>query len=50
MNSADPRAAAEAFSHIGWIKPATLFERYLAEQAAGTRSCWVAHLGAVLAG
>ena len=50
MNSADPMAAAEAFGRIGWIKPATLFERYLVEQAAGTRSCWVAHLGAVFAG
>lgn len=50
MNSADPQAAAEAFSRVGWTKPATLFERYLVEQAAGTRSCWVAHLGAVFAG
>jgi GNAT superfamily N-acetyltransferase len=50
MNSTDPQAAAEAFSRIGWTKPATLFERYLVEQAAGTRSCWVAHVGAVFAG
>jgi ribosomal protein S18 acetylase RimI-like enzyme len=33
---------AEAFARIGWQKPASLFERYLAEQAAGTRSCFVA--------
>jgi hypothetical protein len=38
MNSADPQVAAEAFSRIGWFKPATLFECYLVEQAAGTRS------------
>ncbi|MBV8113460.1 MAG: GNAT family N-acetyltransferase [Silvibacterium sp.] len=50
MSSADLPAAAAAFSSIGWIKPVTLFERYLAEQAAGTRSCWVAHLEAVFAG
>jgi len=50
MNSADPQAAAEAFRRIGWTKPAELFERYLVEQAAGTRSCWVAHFGAVFAG
>ena len=50
MTDADPHAAAEAFSRIGWAKPATLFERYLVEQATGSRSCWVAHLGAVFAG
>jgi len=50
MNDVDPQALAEEFSRIGWIKPVTLFERYLAEQAAGTRSCWLAHLGAALTG
>jgi GNAT superfamily N-acetyltransferase len=50
MNCADPQVAAEAFSRIGWIKPCTLFDRYLLEQAAETRSCWVAHLGTAFAG
>ena len=50
LNSADLQAAAEAFSRIDWIKPVALFERFLAEQSAGTRSCRVAHLGAVFAG
>lgn len=50
MTSADPQTAAEAFSQIGWAKPAALFERYLVEQASGTRSCWVAHSGSLFAG
>lgn len=50
MTSADPQTAEEAFSRIGWAKPAALFERYLVEQATGTRLCWVAHSGAVFAG
>ena len=50
MRNGDPQAIAEAFRRIGWIKPAALFERYLAEQASGTRSCWVAHLGDDFAG
>ena len=50
LNNADLQAAAEAFGRVGWIKPVTLFERYLAEQSAGTRSCCVAHLGTVFAG
>jgi GNAT superfamily N-acetyltransferase len=50
MNGADPQVAAEAFGRVGFVKPATLFERYLLEQAAGTRSCWVADLGSVFTG
>lgn len=50
LTDADPQTAAEAFSQIGWAKPAALFERYLVEQGTGTRSCWVAHSGAVFAG
>jgi GNAT superfamily N-acetyltransferase len=50
MTGDDPQAAAEAFSRIGWAKPATLFERYLIEQATGTRSCWMAHSGSAFAG
>jgi ribosomal protein S18 acetylase RimI-like enzyme len=40
LRPTDPPAMAEAFACIG--KPASLFERYLAEQAAGMRSCFVA--------
>jgi len=50
MSNADPQTIAEAFSRIGWAKPVTLFERYLVEQVAGTRSCWVAHLGVAFTG
>jgi GNAT superfamily N-acetyltransferase len=49
MNGSDPQVAAEAFSRVGFAKPATLFEGYVFEQAAGTRSCWVAELGSVFA-
>jgi GNAT superfamily N-acetyltransferase len=48
MSETEPQAIADAFSCIG--KNAALFERYLAEQATGTRSCWVAHLGTAFAG
>jgi GNAT superfamily N-acetyltransferase len=48
MSQTEPQAIAEAFSCIG--KSSALFERYLVEQAAGTRSCWLAYLRDVLAG
>jgi GNAT superfamily N-acetyltransferase len=38
----DPEMIAAAFSDIGWNKPTSIFERYLAEQASGTRTCSVA--------
>ena len=50
LKDSDPYVMAAALSSIGWDKPATLFQRYLAEQAAGTRSCWVANLNEALAG
>jgi GNAT superfamily N-acetyltransferase len=50
MVNADSQAIAEAFRRIGWIKPATLFELYLSEQASGIRSCWVAHFTDSFAG
>lgn len=39
-----------AFSDIGWNKPASLFEKYLKEQTAGTKWVWVAFEGAQFAG
>jgi GNAT superfamily N-acetyltransferase len=50
LDDTDPQVMAEAFSSIGWIKPVALFQRYLAEQASGTRSCWVANLTNAFAG
>ncbi len=50
LDGTDPDVMARAFSCIGWIKPASLFRRYLTEQATGTRSCWVANLNNAFAG
>ena len=33
---------ANAFSQIGWNKPASLFQKYLNEQQASERFVWVA--------
>lgn len=38
----DPEIISEAFKDIGWGKPVTQYQRYLKEQAAGTRTCFVA--------
>jgi GNAT superfamily N-acetyltransferase len=46
----DPGAISAAFQSIGWIKPATQFQRYLAEQAAGSRICLVATVALQFAG
>lgn len=50
VNENDPRSIEEAFRRMGWVKPVALFERYRAEQAAGTRVCLVAHFNDVFAG
>ena len=50
LNDTDPPIMAAAFSSIGWVKPATQFERYLNEQAAGGRICLVATVGDHFAG
>lgn len=50
LKDTDPYLAAAAFRTIGWIKPVELFQRYLAEQTSGTRTCWVADLHDVFAG
>ncbi|HKF46029.1 MAG TPA: GNAT family N-acetyltransferase [Terracidiphilus sp.] len=50
LNDADPEVMERAFSAIGWSKPASQFRRYLGEQSAGTRSCWVAILNQTFAG
>jgi GNAT superfamily N-acetyltransferase len=50
LNDTDPEVMAAALSAIGWQKPSELFQRYLAEQASGTRSCWVANLTNAFAG
>jgi GNAT superfamily N-acetyltransferase len=50
LNQTDPHVMAAAFSSIGWFKPAALFQRYLVEQASGTRLCWVADLDSAFTG
>ena len=46
----DATPLAEAFAAIGWHKPAETFLRYVAEEEAGARSCWVAEEFGDLAG
>ena len=38
----DPPSIAAAFQNMGWNKPEGQYRRYLQEQAAGTRTCFVA--------
>ena len=42
LDDTDPPIMAAAFSNIGWVKPVSQFQRYLTEQAAGSRICLVA--------
>lgn len=50
LNDSDPQVMASAFSSIGWVKPVTQFQRYLAEQLAGSRLCLVAAVNGHFAG
>lgn len=42
LNETDPQIISDAFKQIGWRKTAAQYERYLAQQSAGTRVCLVA--------
>ncbi|MEM1095705.1 MAG: GNAT family N-acetyltransferase [Bacteroidota bacterium] len=51
LAAADPSRITAAFEALGWgNKPAALYERYLAEQAAGARHIFVAEIGPAFAG
>jgi hypothetical protein len=50
MGESDPEVISAAFIALGWQKPATLFQRYLAEQEAGRRLAFVAEWRGELAG
>jgi len=50
LSADDPNALSEAFSSIGWDKPASLFETYLDQTQQGQRLALVAELPAGLAG
>lgn len=46
----DAGPLADAFAAIGWDKPAAMFLQYVAEAAAGVRTCWVAEEQGSVAG
>ncbi|WP_427889342.1 GNAT family N-acetyltransferase [Kribbella sp. GL6] len=46
----DPDIISGAMAELGWDKPVAQYERYLAEQAAGTRDVLVATVGGAYAG
>ena len=50
LDDSDPPSIAAAFANMGWNKPETHFERYLQEQAAGTRTSFVATIDGQFAG
>lgn len=50
LQSQDIEPIAQAFGQLGWNKPASQYERYLAEQTAGQRAVLVALVNDVFAG
>jgi GNAT superfamily N-acetyltransferase len=42
LNEDDPAVIAVAFAQMGWNKPEAQYRQYLEEQAAGTRTCFIA--------
>ena len=50
LEAGDVQPIAAAFTAIGWNKPASQYERYLAEQQRGEREVLVAFLYEVIAG
>ena len=50
LEERDPPRIAAAFNNMGWNKPETQYRRYLHEQAAGTRTCFVAMIDGHFAG
>jgi hypothetical protein len=42
LEESDPPSIAAAFKNMGWNKPEAQYRRYLHEQVAGTRTCFVA--------
>ena len=50
LEESDPPSVAAAFKVMGWNKPETQYRRYLHEQAAGTRMCFVASVDGQFAG
>ena len=50
LEESDPPSIAAAFEIMGWNKSETQYRRYLHEQAAGTRTCFVAIVDGQFAG
>ena len=50
LEESDPPSIAAAFTDMGWNKPETQYRRYLHEQVAGTRTCFVAIIDGQVAG
>ncbi len=50
LESSDPPSIAHAFQTIGWNKPESQYRRYLDEQMAGGRTCFVAVVDGQFAG
>lgn len=50
LEAGDIPAIARAFAELGWRKPASQYEAYLAEQARGERVMFVAFVGGEFAG
>ncbi len=50
LNDADPPIVSAAFESIGSVKPVATYERYVAEELAGTRTCLVADVYGQFAG
>jgi GNAT superfamily N-acetyltransferase len=50
LEESDPPSIAAAFQNMGWNKPEGQYRRYLHEQVAGTRTCFVAIVDGQFAG
>jgi GNAT superfamily N-acetyltransferase len=50
LEESDPPRITAAFKLMGWNKPETQYRRYLYEQLAGTRTCFVAIVDGQFAG
>lgn len=50
LETGDITEIAAAFAVLGWDKPASQYERYLAEQQAGSRTVFVARMDDIFAG
>ncbi|HEY2171241.1 MAG TPA: GNAT family N-acetyltransferase [Candidatus Angelobacter sp.] len=50
LSENDPETISAAFKDIGWGTPVAQYQRYLAEQAAGSRLCFVATVNRQFAG